>query len=163
MHKAIRPYQTSDLAPLHQINREGEPGVGAISQAELGTLIEKGICLVSTGADDEPLGFLLALPPEADYASKNYRWFDERYEDYIYVDRIAVTKDARGQGLGMILYEAAFAQFALEAMLIVCEVNTAPPNPASLRFHRRLGFNEVGRANHTPDYAVAYLARRLAK
>lgn len=156
-----RPYTPSDLPALHAINVAGEPGVGAVTAAELGAIIEEGDCLISVNASDDPLGFLLTLGPEAGYASPNYEWFASRYESFVYVDRIAIAGEARGQGLGGMLYDAAFARFAGKALLMGCEVNVAPPNPGSMRFHRRLGFDEVGHQSFAEDKAVAYLARRL--
>jgi len=161
MPVTIRPFKPSDLETLHAINVASEPGVGAVSRDDLSKIIAGGICHVAANDADAPLGFLLTLGPGADYASKNYKWFDERYEDYIYVDRIALAPDTRGQGIGTRLYEHAFKAFTNAALLIGCEVNTAPPNPASLRFHKRLGFEEVGTQSYAADYAVVYLARRL--
>ena len=161
MSFTIRPYTSSDLETLHQINVASQPGVGAVSVEALSKIIAEGTCHVAANDAGAPLGFLLTLGPGAGYASKNYQWFDERYEDYIYVDRIALAPDTRGQGIGTALYEHAFKAFTGEALLIGCEVNTAPPNPASLRFHKRLGFEEVGAQSYAADYAVAYLAKRL--
>ena len=40
-----------------------------------------------------------------------------------------------------------------------CEVNLAPPNPESLKFHARIGFREVGRQAFVPrEKEVVYLA-----
>ena len=161
MSFTIRPYQTADLPALHAINVAGEPGVGAVSAEALAAIIAQGSCMVAADESGTVAGFLLMLPPDAGYASKNYQWFDERFEDYVYVDRIAITPGARGQGLGRALYEATFIDLAGRALLIGCEVNTNPPNPASMRFHERLGFAEVGTKTFREDYAVAYLARRL--
>jgi hypothetical protein len=40
--------------------------------------------------------------------------------------------------------------------VLTCEVNLRPPNEGSLRFHRRLGFREVGR-QETPYGALVTL------
>ena len=157
----IRAFKPDDLPALHTINVAGEPGVGAVSEAQLLAIIKAGNCLVATNDRHAPTGFLLTLGPDADYTSQNYHWFNTRYESFAYVDRIAVAEAARGQGVGTSLYKAAFQSHTRRALLIGCEVNTAPPNPGSMRFHKSLGFNEVGAHAFTPDYAVAYLARRL--
>src|ERR1700756_4273961 len=44
-------------------------------------------------------GFLLALDQDAPYDNQNFRWFVDRFERFVYIDRIILAKDARGQGL----------------------------------------------------------------
>ena len=52
--------------------------------------------------------FLLAFDQDATYDSPNYRWFCERYPRFVYVDRVVVTKAARGRGLARLLYGDLF-------------------------------------------------------
>ncbi|MEL6767006.1 MAG: GNAT family N-acetyltransferase [Pseudomonadota bacterium] len=103
---------------------------------------------------------LIAFGPGAAYPSPNYRWHTERYERFLYVDRIVVSASARGRGYARALY-AALADVARDQALerIVCEVNRVPANPGSDAFHDRLGFVEVGRAH---PYGDAKLVRYLA-
>src|SRR5262249_2865269 len=103
--------------------------------------------------------FLLAFDQDADYDSPNFLWFRERYQRFVYVDRIAVAFAARGRGLAPLLYRELFAE-AVRARhsSVVCEVNSEPPNPASDAFHAALGFSEVGRASiHNGGKTVRYL------
>jgi len=162
MSFTIRPYAPSDLEALHAINTASEPGVGAVPKEKLGALIAAGHCLVAADDAGAPAGFVLLHLPEADYDGWNFSWFKERYESFVYVDRIAIAPDARGQSLGQALYNNVFETYAGEALLIGCEVNSTPPNPGSMRFHNRLGFAEVGAHEFNSDYAVTYLARRLS-
>lgn len=107
--------------------------------------------------------FLLALDHTATYDSPNYVWFKARYHRFIYVDRIAVASVARGRGLARRLYEDLFQQAMSAGFdLVLCEVNSTPPNPASDAFHAVLGFTEIGRADlPARNKAVRYLARRF--
>lgn len=92
------------------------------------------------------LAFLLAMREGADYDSPNYRWFAVRHRCFLYIDRIVVAAQARGARLGELLYRDALAHArAGQVPSLVCEFDIAPPNPASERFHARLGFREVGR------------------
>jgi hypothetical protein len=107
--------------------------------------------------------FLLALDQDADYESPNFIWFCERHPRFLYVDRIIVSQSRRGRGLARLLYRDLFAQ-ALDAghEIVVCEVNSEPPNPASDAFHLSLGFSEVGSASiYDGRKTVRYLLRRL--
>jgi uncharacterized protein len=97
------------------------------------------------------------------YSSPNYLWFRSRYPRFVYIDRIVVAEAARGKGYARRLYADLFAKAAAAGHdLIVCEVNSDPPNPASDRFHASLGFEEVGAAEiHGGAKTVRYLALRL--
>lgn len=162
----IRLYRPSDLVTLFAINQASTPGVGhEDSAAGLARWIDISTCLVAVDEADKPLGFITLIPPGTmAYDSYNLRWF-ERYQEgretsLIYVDRIALTPEARGLGLGEKLYQAAYAAFKTTDE-IGCEVNTMPPNPGSHRFHQRLGFREVGTRAHGDSYAVTYYTRKI--
>ncbi len=105
--------------------------------------------------------FLLALDHTATYDSPNYAWLKARFHRFIYVDRIVVAASARGRGLARMLYEDLFQETRRAGFdLVVCEVNSMPPNPGSDAFHASLGFAEVGRAAlPRRDKTVRYLAR----
>jgi predicted GNAT superfamily acetyltransferase len=62
------------------------------------------------------------------------------------VDRIVVAGSTQARGAGSRLYRELYALALRDAVpLITCEFDVEPPNPASERFHARLGFREVGR------------------
>lgn len=107
---------------------------------------------------------LIALDERhATYASPNYLWFHARYPRFVYVDRIVVAEAMRGKGQARRLY-ADLIERAMSAGhdLIVCEVNSVPPNPMSDAFHAALGSKEVGAAViHGGAKSVRYLALRL--
>lgn len=93
--------------------------------------------------DGRLVAFVLVLCERADYDSPNYQWFAQRHARFLYVDRIVVAADARGAGTR--LYRDVFDFARREAVpVITCEFDIQPPNPASERFHVRLGFREVG-------------------
>ena len=95
--------------------------------------------------EGEVAAFLLALAPGAEYHSENYRWFDARYDDFVYVDRVVVDEGHQGRRLGAALYEDLFAQTRGRGFThVACEFDVHPPNERSRRFHERLGFVEVG-------------------
>ena len=88
--------------------------------------------------------FLLVFGAGSGYDSPHYQWFDERYNNYAYVDRIVVHRRAQGRGLGRRLYEDLFAWAAQRRLdKIVCEYNAAPVNDVSRKFHQALGFREI--------------------
>ncbi len=109
-----------------------------------------------------PDAFVIAFDQDADYDSPNFLWFRDRYERFAYVDRIVVSDRAHGRGLGRALYEKLFAAAkAAGYPCLMAEVNTNPPNPGSLSFHARMGFEAVGEVTFSPEKSVRYFARTL--
>ena len=91
------------------------------------------------------VGFALAFGSGVHHDSVNFRWFAERYESFLYVDRVVVAAQRQGSGVGALLYEDLFAFARREGYpRVTCEIDADPPNPRSERFHRGFGFREVG-------------------
>jgi predicted GNAT superfamily acetyltransferase len=89
--------------------------------------------------------FLLGIGEGRLYDNGNYLWFSERITDYLYIDRVVVDGAHRGIGLGQRLYAHLF-EWALSRQLshLAAEFDIEPPNLASLAFHDRHGFVELG-------------------
>jgi predicted GNAT superfamily acetyltransferase len=112
---------------------------------------------------DDGCALLITFDQDADYDSPNYLWFRDRFDRFIYVDRVVISPLARGRGHARRLYEALFARArAAGHDQVVCEINADPPNPVSDAFHDSLGFVEVGAGLiHGGTKSVRYFARRL--
>ena len=144
---SVRPLEAGDLDAVLTLNQAHVPEVSSLDRDRLDAIVaDASLAVVAIGPEDQLEGFVLVLAPGADYASPNYRWFEERYDDHRYVDRIAVDTGAQGRGTGRALYEAVFDHArAAGSPRVTCEVNVDPPNPTSMAFHAALGFTEVGR------------------
>ena len=105
-------------------------------------------------------GFLVCFAPGTPYDSPNYRWVDERFSDFLYIDRVAVSPVFRRLGIARALYVDAAATAGKGYRRLACEVNIRPRNPESLELHERLGFKAVGTQDHG-YVAVQYMVKRL--
>ncbi|MAX46305.1 MAG: GNAT family acetyltransferase [Euryarchaeota archaeon] len=130
------------------INEEGLPGTGKVSQQEIKALLEFSSLSIGAYLEDRLVGFVICLPPNTEYGSLNYAWFNQRYDKFLYVDRIAVSVESQNQNIGSILYEHVKKQAEEMGVLVAAEVNIYPPNPGSMRFHDRHGFEQVGVLDH---------------
>jgi uncharacterized protein len=158
----VRLFRSPDLSDLHRINESNVPAVGSVTSGELDRLILQSHGTFVAETENRIGGFLLSLVEGADYTSPNYTWLSERYPAFAYVDRIAVDETFQGAGIGALLYAALENHVAGNRPVLTCEVNSQPPNPGSLRFHKRLGFEEVGEQVYEPGTkAVVYLAKTL--
>ncbi|MEO9095484.1 MAG: GNAT family N-acetyltransferase [Microbacteriaceae bacterium] len=149
MDSLIRTLGPADLYELVRLNNAAVPAVPQSTEADIARLVELAAVAVAAVSADEPnrvLGFMIAIEPGRPYDSENYLWFEARGIDHLYVDRLVVAEDARGAGVGRLLYAQVFeAARAAGRAEVTCEVNVQPPNPGSMLFHERLGFTEVGR------------------
>ena len=139
----IKAIAETNLPAVLALNQGAVPHVGSLTLNNLRTLIGQTCYARMVVVEQELAGFMLALAPGQPYQSPNYRWFCERYESFVYVDRIAVADAFHGRGIGKALYQD-LQQAAGGAARITCEVNLVPPNPSSIAFHHKLGFVEVG-------------------
>ena len=139
---------TSDIEAMWDINEQGLPGTGKVSKPEIAKLLEFSSLSVGAYDQGELLGFVICLPPKTEYGSLNYAWFNQRFEAFMYVDRIAVAQQHRNQGIGSMLYEQVIASSDEQGVPVAAEVNSTPPNPGSMRFHERFRFKEVGELHH---------------
>jgi predicted GNAT superfamily acetyltransferase len=143
----IRPLDaTRDLEAVVVINNGGHPAVPLVTSADMRDLL--GLASLSVGIENdlgELVGFLIAMDPGLTYDSENYLFFESRCDNHFYIDRVVLTEKAQGLGLGSDLYQAVFDKARADGRdRVTCEVNLEPPNPGSLRFHRRWGFSDVG-------------------
>ena len=91
--------------------------------------------------------------PGRPYDSANYRWFAARYDDFLYLDRVAVGERHRRRGVGGAIYEEMELR-ARPSGRMLCEVNLEPPNHPSLAFHSARG--SVSPARLTPSSCGAW-------
>lgn len=140
----IRDVRGADLAAVHAINEAAIPHVNSISLERFENFTRDAAYFRVALLDAELAGYLVAFAPGAPYDSLNFLWFQERYTDFIYIDRIAVAASARGRGVASSLYRDLFQFAPTLTGLLTCEVNTRPVNAASMAFHTGFGFREVG-------------------
>ncbi len=144
---------------LLQLNNESAAETSFLDAARFEHLVAQAFVALHVPAAQ---AILIALDQDAAYDSPNFAWFADRYDRFVYVDRIVVASSARGRGLARALYEQLFdiAQAAGHTR-VTCEVNADPPNPASDAFHGAMGFREVGRAQLKNGKTVRYFERLL--
>lgn len=145
----IRTATRSELDWLTTLNNACIPAVNEMDADGIWDIVEKssyaGVLWDDVGNGLEPLGALTVLSPGVSHWSTYYAWVGERYDDFHYVDRIMVSEQARGRKVGEQLYRDLFNFSRGKAARILCEVNSIPPNPGSMRFHERLGFQPIDR------------------
>lgn len=145
MKYSIRNATGEDLETVLQLNESEVPHVGRVSLGDMRGFLAKAVYFrVACNADGQIMAFLIGLDPDTDYHSPNFLWFCDHYENFAYIDRIAVATAARRQGVAEALYTDFSDATCDWSEHLCCEVNIRPENPVSMAFHQRLGFRQVG-------------------
>ena len=161
-HLIIRDVRDADLDAVLVLNQSEVPHVGSIDAQRLRWYADNANYFRVAVSGDELGAYLVGFRPGTGYTSPNYRWFCERYEEFAYVDRVAVASSARRTGIATGLYDDFAAAMPPSVPVMTCEVNVRPPNKSSMEFHRRLGFEQVGSlASDSGDKEVALLLKHL--
>jgi len=152
----------ADLDALIALNDAAVPHVNALTRAAWRAFLDgPAMIRLAQSPDGAVAALMVALPPGCDYGSENYRWFGAKLSTFLYVDRIVVAPAWRGRGLGAACYADIRDVVKSGATPIVCEVNLRPSNDASLAFHGKQGFREIGvQTVYAGTRRVVMLARR---
>ena len=143
MDFALRDVNDADLDAVLSLNEAVVPAVNSIPLEQMRWFAEHAAYFRVAMHEDQLGAFLVGLRPGIDYQSPNYRWFCDRYDDFGYIDRVAVADTARRNGLASKLYDDFRAALPGSVRVMTCEVNIEPPAEASIHFHERYGFEQI--------------------
>lgn len=139
----IRDATAEDLPDILALNERHQHFLSPLTLEQLEWLHQRAAYHRVVWIEGALFGFLIAFREGSPYASINYRWFDARFDSFLYIDRVVAAE--AGQGIGTALYDNVISYAAaLPVPYVCCEFDTEPPNERSARFHRRFGFQEVG-------------------
>ena len=128
----------SDFDSIVHLNQNALEGVGPLDNESLSLLVKMADQALVVDDEGDIAGFVITLPPGAEYDSSRYRWFEDKLVDnYVYLDRIVVSDEHRREGVASRLYDEVEGE--LPIALEVYETNDV-----SLAFHESRGFEEVG-------------------
>jgi len=156
--------RATDVPAVTALNNSAYPAVSILTEEEMASLFALcDISLVAINRDKKIAAFLLSINMGKPYESENYRWFEARGVRHQYIDRVVVSASAKGTGIGTALYESVFEHARqCGANEVTAEVNVRPPNPGSMAFHERLGFQRLAeQETKAGSIRVALLARSV--
>ena len=144
----IRNIEEKDLTFILGLNEENVEVLSPMDEEKLEFFMEHGelVKILETDDRNKPMAFFIVLREGvAEYKSENYIWFSNRYKEFLYIDRIVIDEQYRRMGLGRKIYEY-ICEYAknIGVAVVTAEIDTIPYNEASLKFHKTMGFNEVG-------------------
>ncbi len=156
----LRELTRADWAQMLSLNLASVQELSELDERRLEWILSFAYRSLGVEHERELVAFALAIAPGTPYDSENYRWFEARFERFVYLDRVVVSERLRRRGIATLVYDA-MEDAAAALRRIVCEVNLVPPNPASLAFHASRGYVEVGRLTLGEGKRVSLLSKEL--
>ena len=145
MAMVIRDVREHELDSVLALNNAAGAGILPIDAERLHFFWRHAAYFRVAETDGHLAGFLIALTPDADYDSPNFRWFAEHYAEFVYIDRIVIAGAHRGAGLGRVFYADVQSFAEVRSPRLACEVFVASgARDPALLFHGSFGFHEVG-------------------
>lgn len=141
----FRTATASDYPAILKLNEELVHFLSPMDETLLSRLQEQSELTQVIEEDGKVVAFIILMREGKDYDSENYRWFSQHYPQFLYVDRIVVDPTSHHHGYGKMMYSEVFSHAKhTNIPVVTAEVNIEPPNPVSLNFHKKTGFEEVG-------------------
>lgn len=160
MPSILRPITPADFDDVLALNERNVELLSPMDQGRLREIMSLSDHASVITHDDAFAGFVITLEAGVDYDSSNYQWYDEKYDDFYYLDRVVLHEDFRRLGLGTIVYDELETRARGLANRFALEVNIEPPNEASLAFHHKRGYRDVGERAFD-DHRVALLVKEF--
>ncbi len=157
----LRAPTDADLPALLTLNNDHALELSELTADELRELLK---IAWRTRVTDDAAAMVIAFDQDTVRDSQNFSWFKQRYDRFVYIDRVVVALSLRGQGVARALYDDVISAARAESHTVLCaEVNLEPPNPVSDALHAAMGFSPVGQAPLIgTDKSVRYFTRPLS-
>ena len=150
------------LEQIFNINEGYNPFLGPLGNLDkLKELLKQSNYSIYLTNKEQICAFSVCFRENSEYKSKNYKFFENRFKKFFYIDRIGVVKTFKNKGIGTFIYKRISDICKKDKLPICAEVNIAPKNDESIKFHEKMGFKKVCEKHLNSKYGVRYYERCL--
>ena len=136
----------NDFNVILDLNQAALPAVSNMNMTQINYFFHqsKYFKIIKNCGEKNIAGFLIGLTFGLNYDSENYKWFIKKFDSFMYVDRIVISPEYIGRGLGTLFYKDLISYSLNNYKRIICEYNIKPMNLISKNFHEKFGFKSIG-------------------
>ncbi len=129
---------------IFELNQNNIPALGSLNNLKhVQDIYNNSLFLIEVIVEDDFAGFAFVMDNKSEYQSLNYRYFKNKFKNFLYIDRVAFIDKFQRRGYGTITYDEIHKLSKKLNSLLCCEVNTFPLNKESMDFHRKFGFSVI--------------------
>ena len=156
----IEPIEDADIPALLALNNANAAMLSWLDRDRMEKMLRKSAFARQVGPGK---ALIVVFDQDSGYDGLYFAWFKQRYERFLYVDRVVVDRSFARSGIGQALYQELFAYArSMHHEVIGCEVYRTPANPVSDAFHAAFGFVEAGQHETDGEVKARYLVRHIA-
>ena len=144
MSIVIRDVREHELDSVLAMNNAAGAGILPMDAAKVRFFWENADYFRVAEVDGLLAGFLIALSHDVTHDSSNFLWFRERYQQFLYIDRIVIASARRSVGVGRVFYGDVQSFAEVRYPHLAAEVFIESGSHPALIFHGSFGFREVG-------------------
>jgi predicted GNAT superfamily acetyltransferase len=146
----IRSIQPADFSAVVELNLRSVHYLSSLSLKRLAQLHAQAAYARVMEADGRIVAFVLAFRENAGYDSPNYLWFSERYNAFLYIDRVVVRENHRRKGIAGIFIRICFLMpRGTEWRLLRARWISCPRIPSPFNFTGTAGLPKSERCGRT--------------
>ena len=140
----IRDVRDDELPQIVALNNSAGPSILPMDAEKARFFWENADYFRVLEQDGVLSGFLVGFSDRAPHDSPNFRWFRERHQNFLYIDRIVIAAPRRGGGRGRAFYADVMSFAEPRWAKLCCEVFLGVGYDPALLFHGSFGFREIG-------------------
>ncbi|MEP2309190.1 GNAT family N-acetyltransferase, partial [Rhodopirellula bahusiensis] len=110
----------ADCAAVVELNEAVVSVTSSMDSVRFAELFELSEIKLIVELEGSVVGVVLAMVEGCGYDNGNYAWFEERLRNFLYIDRVVVSSECRGLGVGRSLYSYLFEEADRLGSLHVC-------------------------------------------
>jgi len=158
------PITENLIKKCHELNEANIPNVGSRTLEGLINSVENSDYNECILLDNKIVGFVICFQDSDTTSSymneikhKNFKEINNRVNNFLYIDRIAIDSEFRNNKLGTQLY-SNIVDFAKDNSIeyLTAEINLLPSiNKSSFSFHKSFNFEEIDKVKYSEDYEVS--------
>lgn len=137
----------SRIPKLWRLNEAAGAEAFSLPESQFAELVGQSDCVLERWQDKpggKLSGFLLGFSAGRVVENFGYMWFQTRFDNFLYVDRVVMAADGPPQGVGSSMLLEVL-QWCRERGIdnLVCQVHDRPPNPVGHALCGKLGFQPL--------------------
>lgn len=134
----------SHVRKLWRLNEAAGAEAFSLPESQFAELVEQSDCVVERWQDQpggKLSGFLLGISADRAVENFGYMWFQTRFDNFLYVDRVVIMADVRRREMATAMLMEVL-QWCREHGInnLFCQVHDRPADPAGHALCKTLGF-----------------------